>query len=110
MLENYKDVFLDSGDDFEGEFQLQQLNAHPGCSFDATVKVRYKRVKTGRYGSPLDPIDIQFTLTDPTGYTSGLLSGHACKVWIDRYRIKGMHVFFIEIIKLLLISTGSSYF
>ena len=86
--------FLDSGDDFEGEFQLQQLNAHPGCSFDATIKVRYKRVKTGRYRSPLDPIDIQISLTNNQAL-EGPNINEDCEIflpntWPYRSRMKGM--------------------
>ena len=75
----------------------------PGCSIDATVRVRYKRLKTGRYESPLDPIDIQLSLTNNQA-VEGPKINEDCEIdlpisWPYRYRVKGMYAFFIEIIR-----------
>ena len=93
--------FLDSDDDFEGEFRLEQMYTTPGCSIDATVRVRYKRLKTGRYESPLDPIDIQLSLTNNQSYPK---INEDCEIdlpitWPYRYRMTGMYASFIEIIR-----------
>ena len=95
--------FLDSDDDFEGEFRLEQMYTTPGCSIDATVRVRYKRLKTGRYESPLDPIDIQLSLTNNQAL-EGPKINEDCEIdlpisWPYRYRVKGMYALFIEIIR-----------
>ena len=95
--------FLDSDDDFEGEFRLEQMYTTPGCSIDATVRVRYKRIKTGRYGSPWDPIDIQLSLTNNQAL-EGPKINEDCEIdlpiaWPYDYRMKGMYAFFIKIIR-----------
>ena len=94
--------FLDSHDDFEGEFRLEQMYTTPGCSIDATVRVRYKRIKTGRYGSPWDPIDIQLSLINNQAL-EGPKINEDCEIdlpiaWPYDYRMKGMYSFFKEII------------
>ena len=103
--------FLDSDDDFEGEFRLEQMYTTPGCSIDATVRVRYKRLKTGRYESPLDPIDIQLSLTNNQA-VEGPKINEDCEIdlpisWPYRYRVQGMYAFFIEIIRQTIFSLQS---
>ena len=105
--------FLDSDDDFEGEFRLEQMYPTPGCSIDATVRVRYKRLKTGRYESPLDPIDIQLSLTNNQAL-EGPKINEDCEIdlpisWPYRYRVKGMYAFFIEIIRQIKVISMQKY-
>ena len=74
----------------------------PGCSIDGTVRVRYKRIKTGRHGSPWDPIDIQLSLTNKQAL-EGPKINEDCEIdlpitWPYWYRMKGMYAFLIGVI------------
>ena len=63
---------------------------------DATIKLKYKRPKTGQWGSPLDPYDIELSFKNlyiaNSGY--GRISYHN-DINIGRERIRGIENYFL---------------
>ena len=56
-------VIMIAGDnEVTGEFTLVG-GEHSGVPVDAIVKVKFQQVKSGQYASPLDPYELEITLT-----------------------------------------------
>ena len=47
------------GPDLEGTLEL--VSNQPKTPIETTIKLKYKRPKTGQWASPLDPYDIEIT-------------------------------------------------
>ena len=51
-------MFLD-GPDLEGKLEfVGGMSGRSGLPIDAVIKLKYKRIQSGQYASPLDPYDI----------------------------------------------------
>ena len=85
-------LFID-GPDLEGKLEFVggksgRKSYHIGLPIDAVIKLKYKRIQSGQYASPLDPYDIELSF-DNTYLNSGRY-GRSGEIHIGGEYIKGM--------------------
>ena len=86
MIINMNFFSCSDGPDLEGTLEL--VSNKPKTPIETTIKLKYKRPKTGQWASPLDPYDIEITFIN-------LMSSRFSEIDIGGEWVKGIDNHFL---------------